>query len=61
MGIWSTAHMSMTQFMLSIGLTLYIFIGLNYEEKSLEANFGDIYLDYKKRVPGIIPFWTTRW
>ena len=61
MGIWSTAHMSMTQFMLSICLTIYIFIGLNYEEKSLEANFGDIYLDYKKRVPGIIPFWTTRW
>lgn len=60
MGIWSTAHMSMTQFMLSICLTLYIFIGLHYEEKSLEAHFGDIYLDYKKRVPGIIPFWPIR-
>ena len=60
MGIWSTAHMSMTQFMLSIGMTLYIFIGLYYEEKSLEAHFGDIYLDYKKRVPGIIPFWPTK-
>lgn len=60
MGIWSTAHMSMTQFMLSICMTLYIFIGLHYEEKSLEAHFGDVYGDYKKRVPGIIPFWPTR-
>jgi protein-S-isoprenylcysteine O-methyltransferase Ste14 len=56
MGIWSTAHMSMTQFMLSVSLTLYIFIGLYYEEKSLIAQFGDTYLDYKERVPGVIPF-----
>ncbi|WP_101756849.1 isoprenylcysteine carboxylmethyltransferase family protein [Oceanicoccus sp. KOV_DT_Chl] len=56
-GIWSTAYMSMTQFMLSVSLTLYIFIGLHFEEKSLEAHFGDTYLDYKKRVPGVIPFW----
>lgn len=56
-GIWSTAHMSMTQLMLSVSLTVYIFIGLHYEEKSLEAHFGETYLDYKKRVPGVIPFW----
>lgn len=60
MGIWSTANMSLTQFMLSGCLTLYIFIGLYYEEKSLVAHFGDSYLDYKKRVPGVIPFWPAR-
>ncbi len=60
MGIWSTAYMSMTQFMLSICMTLYIFIGLYYEEKSLVSHFGDTYLDYKKRVPRLIPFWPTR-
>lgn len=60
MGIWSTANTSMTQFMLSFCLTLYIFIGLYSEEKSLVSDFGDIYLDYKKRVPGVMPFWSTR-
>lgn len=60
MGIWSTANMSMTQFMLSICLTVYIFIGLHFEEKSLISHFGDTYLDYKKRVPGVIPFWPTK-
>ena len=60
MGVWSTSHMSMTQFMLSTGLTLYIFIGLHFEEKSLVARYGDLYLEYKKRVPGVIPFWPTR-
>ena len=59
-GIWSTAYMSMTQFMLTVSLTIYVFIGLHFEEKSLETHFGDTYLDYKKRVPGVIPFWPTK-
>lgn len=57
LGIWSTAHMSATQFMLSMSFTIYIFIGLYFEEKSLVSHFGDAYLDYKKRVPALIPFW----
>lgn len=58
-GVWSTAYMSMTQFIMSIGLTFYIVVGLYFEEKSLIKHFGDTYLDYKKRVPGVIPFWPT--
>lgn len=57
LGIWSTANMSATQFMLSLCLTIYMFIGLYFEEKSLVDHFGDSYLDYKNRVPAIIPFW----
>lgn len=59
MGVWSTAYMSMTQFIMSVGLTFYIVVGLYFEEKSLISHFGDTYLDYKKRVPGVIPFWPT--
>ncbi|MGB0987780.1 MAG: methyltransferase family protein [Pseudoalteromonas spongiae] len=59
MGVWSTAYMSMTQFLLSIGLTFYIVVGLYFEEKSLIAHFGETYLNYKKRVPAVIPFWPT--
>ena len=59
-GIWSTAQMSMTQFMLSLIMTAYVFIGLHFEEKSLIKQFGDTYLDYKSRVPGVIPFWPTK-
>ena len=60
MGVWSTANMSATQFMLSACMTVYIFIGLHFEEKSLIAQFGDTYLDYKKRVPAVVPFWPMR-
>ncbi|MFD2166179.1 methyltransferase family protein [Thalassotalea euphylliae] len=59
MGVWSTSYMSMTQFVLSLGLTFYIVIGLYFEEKSLIAHFGDTYLNYKKRVPSVVPFWPT--
>lgn len=58
-GVWSTAYMSMTQFVLSVGLTFYIIVGLHFEEKSLIKHFGDTYLNYKKRVPSVIPFWPT--
>lgn len=60
LGVWFTPFMSMTQLMLAIGMSVYIFIGLYYEEKSLIAHFGSEYLDYKKRVPGLIPFWPTK-
>ncbi|MBS3796257.1 MULTISPECIES: methyltransferase family protein [unclassified Pseudoalteromonas] len=57
MGVWFTPYMSMTQFMLSVCMTVYIFIGLYFEEKSLVSRFGNVYVDYKKRVPAVIPFW----
>lgn len=56
MCIWSTGQMSMTQCMLSFCLSVYILIGLSFEERSLVAHFGEQYLDYKKRVPRLIPF-----
>ena len=36
-------------------LTLYVLIGLRFEERKLIAEFGALYLDYKKMVPSLIP------
>lgn len=36
-------------------ILVYIPIGLYFEEKKLVAVFGDQYLEYRKRVPAIIP------
>jgi protein-S-isoprenylcysteine O-methyltransferase Ste14 len=38
------------------GLTLYILIGLRFEERSLRASFGSAYTDYAARVPALLPF-----
>lgn len=55
-GIWFTPTMTYGHLFLSFGLTIYIFIGLYYEEKSLIAELGDIYQEYKKRIGMLFPF-----
>ena len=37
-------------------ITLYTVFALRFEEEKLVAEFGDAYLDYKVKVPAIIPF-----
>lgn len=36
---------------------LYLAVGIYLEEKKLIKLFGDRYVEYKKRVPGLIPRW----
>ena len=54
-GIWFTGTMTMTHLMLSVTMTLYIFVGLYFEEKDLVATLGQDYEDYRKRVRMIFP------
>jgi len=55
LGLWITPKMSLGHLFLSVVLTLYIFIGLYFEEKGLLKEFGEIYEDYKKRVGFLFP------
>jgi protein-S-isoprenylcysteine O-methyltransferase Ste14 len=36
---------------------LYLAVGIYLEEKKLVELFGDRYVEYKKRVPGLVPKW----
>ncbi len=54
-GIWSTPTMSMTHLSLSVTMSIYIFIGLYFEEKDLLNSLGQDYADYKTRVPQVFP------
>jgi methanethiol S-methyltransferase len=54
-GIWSTPTMTMTHLMLSVSLTVYVLISLNYEERDLVTTLGENYKNYQKRVRRIIP------
>ena len=43
-------------------LTVYILIGIDFEEKKLIKEFGNDYLEYRSQVPGLIPsFWKWKW
>ena len=54
-GIWFTPVMTYGHLLLSILFTIYIFIGLHYEEKDLVLELGDVYTQYKQRVGMMFP------
>jgi len=54
-GIWFTPVMTYGHLLLSMLFTLYIFIGLYYEEKDLVKELGVVYVEYKKRVGMMFP------
>jgi len=56
LGSWSIPTMTGGHLVWAIGATIMIAIGMKLEEKNLETYFGDKYVDYKKRVPMVIPF-----
>lgn len=54
-GVWATPLMSKTQILLSLGFTVYIFVGLWFEERDLIAEHGDEYLDYRQTAGKVLP------
>lgn len=52
--IW-TRPMNSLMLVTAIFMTLYFFIGSRLEEEKLQSYYGDVYKDYIKRVPGLIP------
>lgn len=55
-GLWATPSMSYGHLLLSVGMTVYISIGLYFEEKDLVRVFGEEYADYIARIPMLVPF-----
>ncbi len=54
-GLWVTPIMSYGHLLLALLMTIYIFIGLHYEENDLIKELGDTYAEYKKRVGMLLP------
>jgi protein-S-isoprenylcysteine O-methyltransferase Ste14 len=54
-GMWCVPVMSVSQFIMASLLTLYVFIGIFFEERDLMNEFGDSYRKYKNEVATLIP------
>jgi protein-S-isoprenylcysteine O-methyltransferase Ste14 len=54
-GMWSQAAMSQGQLLLTVTMTIYVFIGLYFEERDLVAQFGNRYRAYMNQVPRLFP------
>jgi protein-S-isoprenylcysteine O-methyltransferase Ste14 len=55
LGMWLQAYMTFGQLMLTIGMTVYVFVGLYFEEKGLVKEFGNRYRAYMQQVPRLFP------
>jgi protein-S-isoprenylcysteine O-methyltransferase Ste14 len=54
--IWLTPSMTVNLLTLYICLTVYILLGIYFEERKLLREFGQKYQDYKAKTPMLIPF-----
>ncbi len=52
---WSSPSMSWAHFFFACLMTAYILLGIVWEERDLIQDFGEIYAEYKSRVPKLFP------
>lgn len=53
--IWLSPSMSQNSLTVYVGATLYVLIGVYFEERKLLQEFGEAYAVYKKSTPMLIP------
>jgi len=52
---WFTPVMTISHLMFSVGMTIYIFVGIHFEEKSLIKLLGEDYIQYRNNTPMLLP------
>ncbi len=57
---WATSQMSVSHWLFSTGMTLYIFIGIHFEEAALQAELGAPYRAYQSRTALLLPWFKYR-
>jgi methanethiol S-methyltransferase len=53
--LWFSAEVSVNRLVVSLAFTLYILVGIYFEERKLLREFGVAYADYKSVTPMLIP------
>ena len=52
---WAAPTMTLAHLLFAMVTTAYILIAIRWEESDLESAFGEVYVDYKRRTPMIVP------
>ena len=53
---WASPYMTVSHLFFAAMFTIYVLIGIAYEERDLMKHHPKEYAKYKKQVPGLIPF-----
>jgi protein-S-isoprenylcysteine O-methyltransferase Ste14 len=53
--LWFSPTLSLNSLAFALGITAYILIGVVFEERKLEKEFGGAYREYKLKTPALIP------
>lgn len=54
-GLWATPTMTLDHLLFAAGSTLYVWVGVFFEERSLQRQWGGAYEEYRERVGTIVP------
>lgn len=60
-GVWATPHMTAGHLLMAVALSVYILIGVKYEERDLIRSFGDEYRRYRAEVGRFFPRSSRTW
>ncbi len=52
---WATPHMTTWHLLMTAGMSVYIIIGIHFEERDLVDRFGEDYVQYRQQTPALIP------
>jgi protein-S-isoprenylcysteine O-methyltransferase Ste14 len=55
LGLWVTPHMTAGHALLSAGMTIYILIGVHFEERGLVKELGPAYVQYQAKTSKFLP------
>jgi protein-S-isoprenylcysteine O-methyltransferase Ste14 len=57
---WATPFMTPSHLVFAIATSGYILLAIQLEERDLVRLYGDAYLEYRRRVPKLLPIWRRR-